>query len=123
MTTGQRAWNHMQVELKPEDALLLPLVGAGDMTRDEARAQVQSLLDRATQVRPEFEYLATLWRNDEADDDAVGAGPFIWTIYEYDVAEGPRKAAHEWLSDFAAPMRADGIDVQISRLPDRPGQQ
>lgn len=104
MTGG---WNHMQVEVVPDDYLIRPTIGPGHLTRDQAHAEIQSILDRDSQLKA----LAEMWRAG-AKDDTVHGGPFIWTIYEH--ADDPREAARVWLEDFAATMRAAGMDVQVA---------
>jgi hypothetical protein len=46
----------------------------------------------------------------------VYAGPFVWTIFEYE-GDDPRPAAMVWLEDYAATIRAAGVDVQVAGWP------
>lgn len=81
------------------------------------RAEVQSILDRSAEANAAvFGGAAATWRRG-AKDDAVMAGPFVWTIYAYAAGEDPRRAAIAWLEDFAATMRTTGLDVQVGQLP------
>lgn len=105
-------WNFMQVELVSADLQARPMIGPGGLTRDQALAQVQDLLDRA----PALAGVAATWRRG-AKDDTVYAGPFVWTVYEHPDGEDPRRAALVWLEDFAATMRTAGVDVQVARFP------
>lgn len=108
----------MQCEIIPEDRLIQPLCGEGGLTRDQARAEVQSILDRSAALSPEFEQVAQRWRGGGVKDDTLYLGPFIWTIYEHDPGE-PLVAAQAWMEDMAATMRTTGIDVQVGQFPDR----
>jgi hypothetical protein len=108
------AWNFMQVEIVPADAMARPMIGPGGLTRDEAHAEIQSILDRA----PQLAAIAKTWRRGAADD-TVYAGPFTWTIYEHPDGEDPRRAALVWLEDFVETMRSASVsNIQIAELPD-----
>jgi phosphosulfolactate phosphohydrolase-like enzyme len=96
----------------PADRLIKPTIGPGGLTRNQAVAEVQALLDRAALIT-----LAEVWRRG-AVDDTVYAGPFTWTVYEHPDGADPRIAALEWLEDFAATMRSAGLrNVQVAKLP------
>jgi hypothetical protein len=103
-------WNFMQVELVPADNLVRPMIGPGGLTYEQARAEVQSLLDRV----PALAGTAAVWRAG-ARDDTVYCGPFIWAAYEYDGVD-PRRAAIVWAEGLAETMRGAGVDVQVARL-------
>jgi hypothetical protein len=105
-------WNHMQVEFAPADHLIRPMIGPGGMTREQAHAEVQGLLDRHPPLAP----AAATWRQG-AKDDTVYHGPLIWCIYEHPDGEDPRRAALVWLEDLATTMRSAGADVQVARFP------
>ena len=100
-------WNHMQVEMLPDDFLIRPTMGPGQLTRAQAVAEIQSVLDGDSRLAA----AAALWRAG-AKDDTVHLGPFIWTVYEHD--GDPADAARAWLEDFAQTMRAAGVDVQVA---------
>lgn len=104
-------WTYLQVEIVPEDRLLRPMLGPGDLTRSQAHAAVQDILDGVPGLAP----VATQWRAG-AKDDTVYAGLLIWTIIEYEADR--RRAALVWLDDLAATMRSAGADVQVARLPE-----
>jgi hypothetical protein len=107
-------WNYMQVEAAPEDRLLRPMIGpGGGLSREQAHAEVQSILDRAG---PGLAEVAQTWRRG-AKNDTVYAGPFTWTLYEYQDGDDAKAAALEWLEDFAATLRGAGLDVQVAQLP------
>lgn len=115
---GDRTWNFMQVELVPDDRLIKPMIGQGGLSREQAHAGVQSILDRGAEANAAvFSGAAATWRRG-AKDDTVMAGPFVWTIYAYAAGEDPRRSAIAWLDDFAATMRTTGLDVQVGQLPD-----
>ena len=102
-------WNHMQIELSPRDSLILPLIGPGDLTHDQAHAEVQTILDRL----PGLAELAAVWRRG-ARGDAVYAGPFTWCLYEHQAGD-PYPGARAWLEEYASTIRATGIDVQVAQ--------
>ncbi len=106
-------WNFMQVEMVPADAMARPTIGSGGLTRAEAHAEVQSILDRL----PTLAGTADAWRRG-AKDDTVYAGRLIWTIYEHPEGDDPRRAALVWLEDLAQTMRGAGVDVGVARFPD-----
>jgi hypothetical protein len=104
----------MQTELIPDDLLIRPMVGEEiGLDYDQARAKVQDLLDRAPQLAP----VAAAWRKGPKDD-TVYAGPFTWTVFAYE-GDDPRSAALAWLEDYAATIRAAGVDVQVAGWPGR----
>lgn len=102
------AWTWMQVEVLAAEGLILPLVGPGRLTREEAHAEVQRLLGS----RKYLGETAALWERG-AKDDTVFSGPFTWTIFKH-TGDDPRPAARAWLDGFAETLRAIGIDVQIA---------
>jgi hypothetical protein len=102
----------MQVELVPEDCQIRPLIGPGGLTREQAAAEIQSILDG----HPVLAEIAATWRGG-ATDDTVYAGPFTWTIYEHPDGEDPRRGALVWLEDYAQIMRTAGLDAQVAHLP------
>lgn len=110
-------WNRMQLELVPADLTIRPMIGPGGLTRAQALAEVQELLDRAAATAPAMAQLAETWRRG-AKDDTVYAGPLVWTVYEHPDGDDPRVAALAWLEDYASTMRAAGLtNVQVARLP------
>lgn len=112
------AWNYMQTELSPDDLTIYPLIGPGGLTREQALAEVQSLLERSAAINPIFRPAAQTWRRG-AKDDTVFVGPFTWAIYEH--VGDPRRGALEWLEDYAAIMRQAGMtDVQVAAPPAQP---
>lgn len=99
----------MQIELSPEDSLILPLIGPGDLDYATAHREVQGILDRM----PWLDYLAEVWRRG-AREDAVTVGPFTWCLYEHPAGD-PYQAARSWLDEYAATIRATGLDVQVAQ--------
>lgn len=111
-------WNFLQAEIVPDDRMIRPMIGPGSLTRDQAHAEVQALLDRLGAVSPAMRQAATTWKRG-ARDDTVYAEVFTWTIYQHPDGQDPRQAAHAWLEDWAQTIRAAGIpDVQVARLPE-----
>lgn len=106
-------WNHMQAELVPADCLIQPMIGPGGMSRGEAVAAVQGLLDGGG---PALARAAEMWRAGAADD-TVYHGVFTWCVYEHPGGEDPRVAAIAWLDDLARIMRSVGLDVTVAKLP------
>lgn len=103
-------WGYMQLELHAEDALLIPMIGPDGMTREQAHAEIQSILDRVPRLAP----IAQRWRAG-APDDTVFAGPFTWAIYEYPDDSDAVGGAAVWLDDYANTMRSAGLDVGIAQ--------
>ena len=105
----------MQVEVVADDRLIRPMLGEGDLSYEQARAEVQALLDRMPAL-PALAEVAARWRVGPKDD-TVFAGPFTWTVIEYQ--DDPRAAAMLWLEDYAATLRAAGVDVVVAGWPGR----
>lgn len=101
-------WNHLSLEVIPEDALIRPLVGPGGMTEEEARTHVGDILDRLAARQPAFRKLVSLWA---AGEDTVYAGPFTWAVYEHD---DPAQGAREWIDGYAATLRSAGMEVAVA---------
>ncbi len=111
-------WNYMQIELIPADMRADPTIGPGELTREQALAEIQSILDRSAPLSREFAATAETWRRG-AKDDTVYLGPFSWTVYEYEHGDDPRRGALVWLEDYANIMRAAGLtNIGIAKLPD-----
>jgi hypothetical protein len=108
------AWNHMQIEITPDDRLIRPMIGPGGLTRDQAHAEVAQILARAAEQTPAVAKLAATWKRG-AQDDTVFLGLYAWTIYEHQ-DDDPTSAALAWLDDYAQTMRQAGLDVQVARL-------
>lgn len=104
------SWNHLQLEVIPDDALIRPLIGPGGMSRQKAHREVATILNRFAQVHPPAWALVKAWREGAADD-TVYAGPFTWAIYEADDTE---QGAREWIDGYIATLRAQGLDVGVA---------
>jgi hypothetical protein len=104
----------MQVEIVPADMQARPMIGPGGLSRDQAHAEIQSILDRT----PELATVAAIWRRG-AKDDTVALGLFTWTLYEHPEGEDPRRAAMVWLEDSAQTMRdAGAVNIGVAKLPE-----
>lgn len=105
-------WSYLQLEVIPDDRLIQPLVGGGNLTREQARAEVQSILDRAARLRPDLATIAATWRRGARDDTVyANSGLLVWAILEH---QGDQMAAvRAWIDDYATPLRRAGLDVQI----------
>lgn len=115
------AWNLLQLELSGADMLGRPAIGDGGLTRDQAHAEVQAILDKAAQKNRTLADTAAMWRRGATDDTVyaqTSTGMLVWAIYPHPDGEDPRKAALAWLDDFADTMRAAGLNVGIAKLPD-----
>lgn len=110
-------WNHMLVAYNDQDLRYEPQIGTGGMTREQAHAEVQDLLDEGGAP---LRAIAESWRGGAKDDTVYAeSGLMIWTIYEHPDGEDPRRAALAWLEDFAATLRSAGVtNIGIARLPD-----
>ena len=114
------AWNWMQLELSGADMLGRPAIGDGGLTRDQAHAEVQTILDKAAQRNRTLADTAATWRRGAKDDTVYASTPdgmLVWAIYEHPDGEDPRRAALAWLDDFANTMRRAGLSVGIAQLP------
>lgn len=100
----------MQIEMAEDDKLIRPMLHPGGLTREQAVAEVQSILDRL----PILAGPAAIWRRG-AKDDTVFHYPFVWTILEYE-GDDPRRAAMAWLEDFAEIMRRNGANVDVAKV-------
>jgi hypothetical protein len=105
-------WNYMQTELVPQDLLIQSMIGPGHLTRDQAHAEVRSLLQRSAAVHPPFRQLVAAWQRG-AKDDTVFGGPFVWAIYDH-AGSDPSAGALEWLEDYATTLRRSGLDVRVA---------
>ncbi|MEX5713275.1 hypothetical protein AB1484_34870 [Parafrankia sp. FMc6] len=105
----ETAWNFMQVEIAMDDHLLRPVYGLGGLTRDQARAKVQSILDELPTLAP----IAEVWRRDHAKDDTVFGNQLMWTVYTY-AGTDPLPAALKWLEDFTQALHTAGIDLHVA---------
>lgn len=111
------AWNFMQLQIVVAEMLIKPMIGPGGLTRGQAHTEIQDLLDQAATLSPGLAEIAATWRRGAADD-TVYAGLLTWTIYEHVDGDDPRRAALEWLEDYAGTMRAAGLtNITIARLP------
>ncbi|MET7949002.1 hypothetical protein ACGFIE_00305 [Micromonospora sp. NPDC049275] len=90
-----------------DDLLARPAIGPGYLTRDEARAEVQQILD----ADPALGRAAGQWR---MDVQRVRVGSQTWTIYEYD--DDPQKAALTWIEEYHQKFREAGVDIRVATL-------
>lgn len=78
-------------------------IGPGDLTRAEARTEIQSILDRGTaQFGGLYTAAAEQWRRDNVKDDTLASlsAPFIPAVYPHPVGKA-YDTAMEWLDDFS----------------------
>lgn len=96
-------WNYGMVEIRLDDMFVQPTYGPGDLTRDQARAEIAGLLDRVAHDTPAAQQLVQAWQQGA---DTVFLGPFTWLIYEHHPGE-PRAGMVAWLDDWISRMPAD----------------
>lgn len=107
----------MQLQIVAADMLIKPMIGPGGLTRNQAHTEIQNILDQAAKLSPGLEEIAATWRRGAADD-TVYAGLLTWTIYEHADGDDPRRAALEWLEDYAQTMRAAGLtNITVAQFP------
>ena len=103
------AWNCLQIEINTSTRIVQSTIGPGELSRDQAIAVVQALLDRF----PPLARAAAQWRAG-AEDDLVCFGPVAWTVYEHPDGQDPRFAALVWLHDLATAARAAGAHLYVA---------
>lgn len=115
-------WNTLALTVSAADGFGSPMYGTGNWTYDEAKAEVQQLLERHAQTHPAFAPLVAKWR-EGADDDTIllktEGGAVVYALYEYPEGEDPVFGAQAWLDDFS--MRATGQPAQMIVPPTAPG--
>lgn len=120
-TTGH--WHYAQLQIIPEDCTIHPVISPPVDDREQARAEIQGLLDRMMVQSPQLAKVAKKWRDDQVKDDWVYWGAFNWTIVE--CSGSCRDTVQALLEDWATELRAAGLrSVQVPDLPqDWPSQQ
>jgi hypothetical protein len=110
----ETAWNHLQAEIVRDDAQIRPAIGDGGLTRSQARANIQAILDASTSrlaAQP-----AALWRT-SSTEDIVYAGQFLWCVYEYPADQDPRGGALGWLHTNMSVLRHLGFGGDLPKTP------
>ena len=113
-TPAGPGWAWLLVWIDLDDWLIHSMVGPAGATREHARAVVQEGLDGDPSLAP----IAAAWRTGQVKDDTVYAGLRTWAIIAHN--GDPELAAWEWIDDYAATMRAAGVDARIAKRPHRP---
>jgi hypothetical protein len=106
------AWNYLTIEIRPEDGGAFSTYGEGGLTREQAHAEIQTILDKAAPLTPGLAQAAQTWRRG-AKKDTVYNGLFTWTIYEYPDGTDPHDGATAWLEDYIATIRSQGINLNV----------
>ncbi|MEU9405683.1 hypothetical protein AB0E08_08250 [Streptomyces sp. NPDC048281] len=125
MTDEATYWNTLLLTLGETDGHITPTYGTGGWNREEARAEVQRLLDRLAGDRPDVGLAAAeLWRAGTVKDDTVHIAPtpgsmLLFAVYEYPRGEDPVHQAMAWMDDFS--LRATGQPSQMIVPPTAPG--
>ncbi|MEV8334293.1 hypothetical protein [Streptomyces niveus] len=109
-------WNYMQVELVLEDMHLSPALGPGNLTRQQAKAGILTVLDRAASRNPQAAKAAAFWRAAKTED-LVYAGQFLWCVYEYPAGQDPRVGALGFLHMSMPVLRELGFGGDLPRAP------
>jgi hypothetical protein len=114
-------WLNIEIPYKDEGDRLRITMGAVDLTREQARAGVQGLLD----AWPHLAHAAETWRADRATDDYFynNALSFV-AIFSYDQGDDPIEAANQWMAWFVREraakydprLYADPITVRQGRV-------
>jgi hypothetical protein len=92
-------WNFMMLERVPGDPMVRPTVGPEWVEFEDAHKEIQNILDRLQEVRPDSAHIADLWRGG-AKDNIAFFGPFVWVVYAQEGVETPQAGATEWLKGF-----------------------
>lgn len=94
-----KAWGWLQIEV-PRDRegyRLRVTMGTVDLTREQARAGVQRLLD----AWPHLASAATAWREDRTTDDYFCNDALSYVaIFSYDQGQDPLDGANRWMTWF-----------------------
>jgi hypothetical protein len=97
-------WNTLNVDISLDDMLARPVLGPGGLTRDEAHAEVQNILD----ADPRLSDAAEQWR---MDAPRVRVGSMVWTIYEYQ--DDLRAAALALINALLEGFRGAGVNIRV----------
>ena len=94
-----KAWGWLQIDIprRQEGDRLRITMGAVDLTREQARAGVQGLLD----AWPHLASASERWREDRTTDDYFynNALSFV-AIFSYEQGQDPLDGANQWMSWF-----------------------
>lgn len=101
-------WNTLHVNISLDDLLASPAIGVGGFTRDEARAEVQTILSADQSLSGAAEQ----WR---MGADRVRVGPQVWTLYQYD--DDRQAAALARVDELLESFREAGVRFQVANLP------
>ncbi|MEV4087451.1 hypothetical protein AB0J43_45045 [Nonomuraea fuscirosea] len=118
-------WNYLQL-MFGDSPRIEPMIGTGGMTRQEAHAKVQDLLNEmAAQAPVYFAAAVESWQRGAQDDTVhvqLPKGMVLWALYEYPEGQPPERAAMEWIDDFADIMRQGGAqNIVVAKFPDKTG--
>ncbi|MFD9405797.1 hypothetical protein ACFWBN_02070 [Streptomyces sp. NPDC059989] len=119
-------WNWLQIRLHPArpDAPGYgeSTYGRGGFTYQEARSEIQKILDRLTieyPRTPAYTAAAVAWRKGGVPDDTLTAALLVSRVYEYEDGRSAADAAQEWLLGFS--MRVTGEPHRVIVSPTAPG--
>ncbi len=92
--TDRRMWRWLQVDVPmvDEGRLLRATLGGSGLSRAEARAGVQRVLDAGRTLAR----IAEAWRREQTGD-WMSHNLSTWTIYSYPAGDGAHEAAVAWL--------------------------
>jgi hypothetical protein len=117
-------WNTLTLTMSSQDGYGSPQYGIGNFTHDQAKAEIQGILDRLAREHPALATTAAeTWRKG-AKDDVVNVQPapgslIVFALYEYAQGEDPLHGALAWIDDFS--RRGTGHDSQMIVPPTAPG--
>lgn len=117
-------WNTLTFTADSATGYIEPQYGTGGFTHEQAKGEIQSILDRLASERPQLATRAAdTWRRGAADDTIhIQPAPgslIVFALYEYPEGEDPAHKALEWIDDFS--KRATGQPSQMIVPPTAPG--
>ncbi|MFF5079419.1 hypothetical protein ACFY36_20365 [Actinoplanes sp. NPDC000266] len=114
-------WLQFDIPYASEGSRLRITMGAVDLTREQARAGVQALLD----AMPHLANAAAAWRSGRTTDDCFYNQMMSYVvIYSYEQGQDPLAAANQWISDFLRDQAAAyGPDIYADPITTAQGPQ
>ncbi|MFE7135817.1 hypothetical protein ACFVIM_33700 [Streptomyces sp. NPDC057638] len=100
-------WNHLAIDLKPQDSgdEAEFISGPGGLTYEAARLDVQAALDRLTGKDSAFRAVNRAWRKGPEDDFVISHGRYVWCLYEEKPGESTTDTAQRLAVTLVSRLR------------------